>query len=263
MPWSWVWLSVSALTMFPPQVGLPRTGQRVSLFGTGPPVVFSSGLFGMMPRRIYTRLFDAMVKNVTLVVLNDASPVTADTVEDVADALRVDQVGFFSHSSIDLSILESERVRCAVLCDPVAVPRVELGGLAPAFAFKAPRVQQPVPVLVIRAAKAYDEADVPIPDYLAPEFPDGASVQTTYPDVGHADLLDDPWADIGARALPWMRGVVAAPTTFDRWTYRPGAENEARASYRLRVADMAAKHLLRGTGCRTLPASDDEDAADS
>lgn len=237
-----LWMAVADGFFFPPTVSLPKTGQTVSLFGKGPPVVFSSGLFGTMPRRIYTQLFESLTQNMTIVVLNEASPVRADTVESIAESLRVDQVGFLSHSSIDLGILESERVRSAVLCDPVALPRLEV----PGFQLKPPEVHREVPCLVLRASKAYEDSDVPLPEYLMPTFPPGMVTEKVIHGVGHADLLDNPWAEIGTRALPWMRGVVPDSKTYSEWDYEPRAGAHVRDKYRRKVASLAAEHLLQG-----------------
>lgn len=235
----------SLASLFPPTVPLVSTGYKVSLFGTGPPVVFSSGLFGLMPRRLYTELFDAMRRNVTLVVLNDPVPLTADVVDDIADSLAVDTVGLFAHSSIDSRILYSTRVNSAVLCDPVAFPRVSLGLWRPPV-IEPVLIDRPIPFLILRSSKAYGDSDVPIPEYLVPDLPSGCVDEEVFPDVGHADLLDDTWAAVGPRMLPWMRGAGRQAQPFSEWSHHTGGPAKIRAEYRKAVAERAVTHILRG-----------------
>ena len=236
------------LPPFPPTVTLQRTGQHVSLFGKGRPVVFSSGLFGTMPRRIYSALFRHLAANLTLVVLNEPAPVTLETVEDIANTLAVDQLGFFSHSSIDVDILQSARIRSAVLCDPVTFPRISVGDdLGAGFGLVPPTVAKEMPFLVLRAARAYDGDGAPaIPEFLCPRLPPDWTREQTFADVGHADLLDDTWADFGSRAIPWMRGVVARTMPYTEWEYRGSGVDarDVRRDYRARVAAEAVAHLL-------------------
>ena len=203
--------------LFEPRVVLP-SGQRVSLHGRGPPVLFSSGLYGLMPQRIYTQLFRELRDNVTMVVLDDARRVTAQVAEEVCDALAVDSIGFFSHSSFDANVLNTGRVRAAVLCDPVVV--------------LPPPLDVDFPVLVLRAGKAYD--DPAIPPFLWPAL-DAAELHE-YTDLGHADLLDDTWADVGPSVLPWMKGVAPARVPFSEWRFRKSDVRGVRDAYRKDVA---------------------------
>jgi hypothetical protein len=236
----------TAAAFLAPTVKLPDSGQTLSLHGSGPPVVFSSGLFGLMPRRLYTKLFALLGDHVTLAVLDDAAPVTATVVEGAADALGAEQVGFLAHSSFDAAILASKRVRRSVLCDPVVLPELDLrSGLT------SPRVTARGDVLQLRAGHAYDGAggQAPIPEFLSPTLASTAvATRVTLPEMGHADLLDDPWAELGPRVLPWMRGASAPAVPFGEWTFQRGRGRdevrEARAAYRARVAELARAHLL-------------------
>lgn len=232
---------------FPPTMRLESTGKQISLHGRGPPVVFSSGLFGLMPRRIYTDLVKKLSEEVTLVVLDDMSPVTADIVEDVANTLAAERVGFFAHSSIDAQILASPRLHMAVLCDPVVLPEVHLPTPSGPLGFVSPTVDNSYPVLVIKARKAYDpEVTTPIPEFLAPAFVNEQR-EVFVEDVGHADLLDDPWADLGRRVLPWMKGVVSRAVPFSEWNAvdHANAAPAIRDRYRSDVARWALDHMLR------------------
>lgn len=243
-----VWaLSISSPLPFflnsPPTVSIG--GQRASLHGGGPPVVFSSGLFGLMPRRIYSKLFQKLKADVTLVVLDDASPVTVETVEKVADVLGVEEVGFLSHSSFDGRILESHRVRTAVLCDPVTVPTLSAVGGVQLDKRKVDRAS--LDALVIKAAHTYDGVEgTPIPDYLLPNL--ASCREITFPGVGHADVLDDTWAEVAVRTFPFMSGARVPRTPFADWSFRredPTRLRELRDKYREELSDAATSHFLK------------------
>lgn len=233
-------LWVAAASFFTPTIRT-QDGQRVSLYGSGPPVLFSSGLFGVMPRRLYTSLFAHLTKEFTLAVPEDVGPVTAATVAAVADALAVDKIALLSHSSFDHNILESTRVQTAVLCDPVVLPNLDWmqGGLV------APRTSPTFPIRVLRAELAYDIDTPGIPDMISPSFDEGVDVtMRTFEGIGHADLLDDVWAKLGSDVIPWMKGVVPPPAPFDTWTIDARTQtSRLRALYREGVAEEIIGHI--------------------
>ena len=235
----------SLASLFPPTVPLLDGVQGLSLYGTGPPRRLQ--LRPLWPHATPTvhRALRRHAPSVTLVVLNDPVPLTAAVVNDIADSLAVDAVGFFAHSSIDSSILCSTRINSAVLCDPVALPRVSLGlGRPPVI--EPVLIDRPIPFLILRSSKAYGDSDVPIPEYLVPDLPSGCVDEEVFPDVGHADLLDDTWAAVGPRVLPWMRGAVRQPQPFSEWSHHTGGPAKIRAEYREAVAARAVAHILRG-----------------
>jgi hypothetical protein len=222
--------TLATLSLFEPRVTLP-SGQRVSLHGRGPPVLFSSGLYGLMPHRIYTQLFQELRKDVTMVVLDDARRVTARVAEEVCDALAVDSIGFFSHSSFDAGILTTGRVRAAVLCDPVVLLPPPLDGVD-------------FPVAVLRAGNAY--GDPAIPAFLAPPLGNAGVASRDYEGMGHADLLDDPWAALGPQVLPWMKGAMPSTVPFAEWRFRRNDLTKVRAAYRKDVARRAVALFTGG-----------------
>lgn len=241
-------LASSALTFAPPRVTLRDTGCRAALLGHGPPVVFSSGLYGGTPRRMYAALLRELARNATIVVLDEPLPVTAAVVDDVASTLAVEQVGLFSHSSVDLEVLDSPRVRCAVLCDPVVAPRIVTDGRGDGARLLRPVVANEIPVLKLHASRAYDGGDAPpIPELLTPRTPPRCLRTRRFADAGHADLLDDAWAELGTRSIPWMRGAVVPPAPYGRWRHVDAPDGCARRrEYRREVAREALAHLLDG-----------------
>ena len=228
-------------SMFPSAtLRLPNTGSSISLFGRGPPCMFSSGLFGLMPRRLYTQLFSNLMSNMTIVVLNDARPVTQRIFEDAAVALGVDKLALFSHSALDKSILYSPLLHRAVLCDPVVLPAtyVPLPFLAKRNVDESEFLSD---FLVLRAGQAYTESG--IPDFLFPFSNQGDVV--TYEGLGHADLLDDRWADLGATMIPWMNGMVREKSDFWSWSnLMPRSKEELRKRYRHSLSKRSLQFIL-------------------
>jgi len=247
-------------------VDAPGVG-RVRLVGTGPPVVFSGGFFGSMPRQLYGRFLEAMARNVTVLTPETALPRALDveTFERIADAVGASELGFLAHSSFDSRILSSDRVARVALCDPIAWPRLEVltGRFAPARVVPpalprsddAAAPKAPVPVLVVRAARAYDaEAAAPIPEFLEPLLDGDAFdvAREVVEGVGHIDLLDDLVVEYGRTALPWMRTANSRSTVgYDAWHAELGSQGvtaagarRARAAYRARAAAACAAHFV-------------------
>lgn len=248
-------LYTAALALFARSIDVGR-GRKATLHGSGPPVVFSTGLYGSMPTFLYNELFARMQKNVTLVRV-EQSLVSENALEGVAKALGVDKVGFMAHSSFDVSVLSSSRLRSVVLCDPVVFPAVGMPSLFGTPALAPPEVDLAAPVLVIRAERSYDPDLTPIPEFLKPK-PTDASLweEVTVPGVGHADVLDDVWADMGPRFIPWMNGPEPPSKPFREWSSEHSKVSTTRAirrAYRQRVADLALAHLL--TDVDVLPAA--------
>ncbi len=228
-------LIVAAVTFFAPTIPL-KSGGKVSLHGSGPPVVFSSGLFNSMPSWLYTEMFENMKRNVTLVV---APPFLNDKrIDDIADALGAESVGFFSHSSIDPSVLTSTRLSRAVLCDPITLPELSVAGMTSSV------VQSSCPILILRAGKAYD-AEIPIPGINSPVI-EGDCTYDTIDDVGHPDILDDKWANMAEQTQFWPT-VSNTKTPFHEWKLQPKSklpQKLARSKYRKQVADRAIDFIL-------------------
>lgn len=237
---------LASLSLFTPSV--PLSQGKALIFGKGgPPVVFSSGLFGTMTHRIYGDLIRGLTaRNLSIVVPSSMAPVTRSVVEDVADALGAEEVGFFSHSSFDVDVLSSDVVKRAVLCDPIVVPKFGIGSF-----FSSPLVErEDLSILSLRAGTAYDEAvreSAPIPDYLSPTVPKDTSV--VFDGMGHADVLDDYWAAMGPRMLPWMRPSSTPKKSFLDWAGPASASSAPkRSAYRDEVAERASSFFLSEGG---------------
>ena len=229
-------LVVAALTFFAPSLPL-KSGGKVSLYGSGPPVVFSSGLFNSMPSWLYTEMFDNMKRNVTLVV---APPFLNDKrIDDIADALGAESVGFFSHSSINPSVLTSTRLSRAVLCDPITLPELTPAGMSSSV------IQSSCPILILRAGKAYDDTEISIPEINSPVI-EGDCTYSTIDGVGHPDILDDKWATMAEQTNLWPT-VSNTKSPFHEWKLQPKGKDDqklARSKYRKQVAERAIRFIL-------------------
>ena len=235
-----------SLSFFGPPSISTKSGGKATLYGNGPPVVFSSGLYGSMPKFLYNDLFSLMKRNVTLVKL-DRPFVTSELLKEVADALGVEKVGFFSHSSFNPNVLTSPVLNSAVLCDPVVMPNIGFG----TNPFTPPELDITASVLSIRAELSYDETKIEssgIPEYLEPRpFDDTKWQVISYPGVGHADVLDDMWADMGANFIPWIHGPDPPKQPFLNWSPTSSKDTgvkDIRKKYRTALAAMASNHLL-------------------
>lgn len=224
---------VAALTFFAPSLPL-KSGGKVSLYGSGPPVVFSSGLFNSMPSWLYTEMFDIMKRNVTLVV---APPfLNNKRIDEIADTLGAESVGFFSHSSLNPSVLTSTRLSRAVLCDPITLPELTPAGMMSSV------IQSSCPILIMRAGK-----EILIPEMNSPVI-EGEYTYKTIDNVGHPDILDDKWANMAEQTNLWPT-VSNIKTPFHEWKLQPKGKDELfqkleRSKYRKQVAENAINFLL-------------------
>ena len=202
---------------FTPSVKLSN-GRTASLKGRGPPVLFSPGLFGTMPPQFYSNVINSLTKNVTVVTFNDVLPITPNDIPDLADSLNVDTLTYFSHSSFNPDILESNRINNAVLVDPIVIPNFDItgvlnGGLS---AIDPKSVFVEYPVVVIKSEKLYEsKLDLPTWQEL---IINGEVENDVYDGVGHPDLLDDTWANIAKTTDLWGT-ATGNIMSFKEWKY--------------------------------------------
>jgi len=120
-------LFTSYLSFFIPTLQL-ENGRNIKVIGKGPPVLFSTALYGTMPYQMYNELINVLKSDISVVVFDDFSPVYKDDVEQAAVSLNVKKIGFISHLSVDLNILTSICVEKAVLHDPIYNKQFSLSG---------------------------------------------------------------------------------------------------------------------------------------
>lgn len=230
-------VAIAALNFFNPSIRV--NSRRATLTGNGPPLLFSGGLYGSMTWRIYSTLLDDLKTDFTVIRFNDLGVTTKNDLESLADALGVNKVGFLSHSSVDPGILSSSRLKKAVMCDPVGLPDINNG-------LSSFEVFSQAPVLVLSAEKSR-EAQFP---FIMNGFSlsiQGNVHERVFEGMGHADILDNRWADLADQiGIEGMRVSSANLLEFDDWT--PGQEknkNENKRKLRDEYRASIGKEIKR------------------
>ena len=240
-----------ATFLFPSNVQTVTTegGATLKVRGTtGPPVVVSSGLFGLMPTQMYGSLLKLLEQNVTLVTSNTIRPTSREFLEDAADALRVEKLGLFAHSSLNADVFESRVLHSCVWCDPIALPS----------SLRPPMVDTgDISTLILKAERAYKDVANPLPDFVQPRIRGSDIEERWFENVGHACLLDDRFADYGSTMLPWVEAPREKTSSFKEWqgVVKKEARRSLRQKYREEIAERSVRHML-GTRL-TLPAMND------
>lgn len=228
-------LALLSFQLFNPTVKL-NSGKQVSLVGTGPPVIFSSGLFSTMPRALYNDFIGNLKKNVTIVSVDNFSPLSKRDIDDIVDGLNVNSISYISHSSFQADILESDKINKAVLIDPICLPKVDIGALN-SVDINPVNIDVKFPVMIFKAEKLY-EGDKTLPEWQDPQI-NGIVCTEVVDNVGHPDLLDDTWADI-AKSLGFWGTAEGEKVDFKDWKFiKNNNLKEIRKNYRDYVADQA------------------------
>lgn len=188
--------------------------KTIYLKGSGPPLLFSTGLFGGMPNFLYSNIQNKLSKNFTLLLNKDYKPFILDDIEEIKEEINVDCLSLFSHSSIDSTILESPIFNKMILCDPIVIPNINFNG------FSNKKIKNTANILVIKAEKLYN-SDRELPSYQNPIFSKNKQYsEIIYSLVGHPDMLNNYWADLAVKTQLW-RGVKNKPKrkNFKDWKY--------------------------------------------
>lgn len=221
-------------------VQLKSSKKMVDIYGKGAPVVFCSGLFGTMPHQMYSNFLSNIRSNMSVCIVRGAAPLTAPILEDIADTISVSKVGLISHSALDLSLLESERMLRAVLFDPISFPTVSpLSLLKPARAHVSPACE----TLLCYAGQTFNAAPA-VPNMFRPQFWGDNVIEVHDSTSGHVDILDDRWANF-ATGIGLFAAARAQPLEFSDWT--PRDTRTTRAEYRNVLAERAAAFVLDET----------------
>lgn len=226
-------LVILGFQLFNPSIRL-NSGKQLSLVGTGPPVIFSSGLFNTMPRFLYNDLVNKLKHNVTVVTITDFSPLTKSDVNDIANSLNVNQVSYISHSSFNPEVLESDKINKAILVDPICLPQVNVGTFSQIDVDRV-NIDVKFPVMIFKAEKLYEGVKT-LPEWQDPEI-NGIVYSETVENVGHPDLLDDAWAEV-AKTLGFWDTAHGDKMDFKDWKFiKNNNVKEIRKNYRDYVAE--------------------------
>lgn len=190
------------------------SGKTIQLKGNGPPLLFSTGLFGTMPNFLYNNIQNKLSKNFTLLLNVDYKPFELSDIDNIIDEIEVDYLSFFAHSSIDSKILESDNFNKIIVCDPITVPNFNLDG------FSNQKIKPSASILSIKAEKLYN-SDLTLPQYQDPIILNKKLInEIIYTDVGHPDILDNIWADLAIFSRLW-KGATSTKNIkkFKEWKY--------------------------------------------
>lgn len=230
-------IAFASLGFFSPSVRL-ESGRNVKILGKGPPVVFATGLYGTVPYQFYNTIINECKKELSMVVFDDVSPVMKKDVEEAADAIGAQRVGFLSHSSLDLDILTSDRIEKAMLHDPITLPQLSLVGL------ETSEVETNLDVTVVNAENLL-KGKVPLPAFNIPII-EGNCNYITDMDVGHSDMLDPFWAATARRFPLWNSDIKKSSfLDYENWKFKKISDEGLMKDYHRNVSKRI-KELFAG-----------------
>mgnify|MGYP001322484096 CR=1 FL=1 len=221
-------ITIASLSFFNPSVRL-ESGRNVKILGKGPPVVFATGLYGTVPYQFYNTIINECKKELSMVVFDDVSPIMKKDVEEAADAIGAQRVGFLSHSSLDIDILTSDRIEKAMLHDPITLPQLSLIGL------ETSEVETQLDVTVVNAENLLN-GKVPLPAFNIPII-EGNCNYITDMDVGHSDMLDPFWAGTARRFPLWNSDIKKSSfLDYENWKFKKISDESLMKDYHKNVS---------------------------
>jgi len=172
------------------------SGRLISSSGNGPKLLLTTGLLGTMPPFLYRDLRNILDENFFVVTYNDFKPVNKDSIKELYDYFNNEKFGLLTHSSFSPEILDKAYLNYAVLCDPIVIPDFRRGKLM------GRRMNAEIPIVSIKAEYLYN-SNKQLPHYQDPEII-GDIKEIIYSGVGHADLLNNLWADLAKFSSLWL-----------------------------------------------------------
>tara|TARA_B100000902_G_scaffold384345_1_gene424391 strand:+ start:1934 stop:2638 length:705 start_codon:yes stop_codon:yes gene_type:complete len=231
-----LYIFISVIAFFHPSVKLD-SGKKITIKGQGPPVLFSTGLFGTMPQFFYNNLINDIKKNFSIIEINGNNPIIKRDIYDIVNAISVDSIGYISHSSFNPEILENDKINSAVLIDPICVPTLSPLGFQPRDIY----IKYPIQILY---AEKLIKTDTPLPDWQKPNFYGDINNEIIL-DVGHPDILDNFWADF-AKGLNLWGTAENKLVDFNSWTYsNSNTIKKTRMEYRKLIAKKCIEFIGR------------------
>lgn len=174
----------------------------ISITGSGPPVLFATGLCNTMPSLGYSSFIKLLEQKLTIVTCDTGTILTPRKVRQISnDYFEDNPLGYIGHSSLLPSLLNTKDINRVVLLDPSCFP-IAFNNKKKQFISKSIKLK--TPVLIIDAEYA-SKSDFPfIPKGFQLEIDN--AFKHEYTGVGHADILDDFYATtcnyIGIKGTP-------------------------------------------------------------
>jgi hypothetical protein len=213
-----------------------NSGKKLSIVGQGPPFLFSTGLFGIMPSFLYSNFINELKKNVTIVSIDGFNPINDNTIDEVCDALNVDKIGYLGHSSFFSEVLDNSKIEKAVLMDPINLPFIGFDGLSNSI------IKVKYPLYILRAGKLYKGSKT-LPEWQNPEFK-GEYEEVIFENVGHPDILNDFWANIAKNIGLWEM-AEGEKMKFEDWKFNIKTEiPKIRKRYRKNIAHKISEFIF-------------------
>jgi hypothetical protein len=189
-----------------------------------PPIIFSSGLFSSIPDAFYANVLNDIRENYTVV----KAPIACSrrTYDEMCDTLGEDKVPLVAHSSLNLDVLKSHRIKSAFLIDPASAPTLSVSGI------EQPAMECRFPVKVVQS-RLYASF---VPSALQPRF--NLAVCEEFEGAGHSDVLDTPWAAAGEfLGIPSEAMMRVAYRDFIKQSIRDWLQTEKICAKRQRNVD--------------------------
>lgn len=212
-----------------------NSGKKITISGIGPPVLFSTGLFGTMPHFFYSNFIKDLKKNFSIIEVSGYKPIIKQDIYDIVNALSVTSIGYISHSSFNPEVLETDKINSALLIDPICVPSLSPSG------FQTRDIYVKYPIQIYYAEKLLI-TETPLPEWQKPNFY-GDIKNEIVKDVGHPDILDNFWADFAKRLNLWGTAENKL-IDFNKWTYSNSNTIKAtRMEYRKNIANYCIRFI--------------------
>lgn len=160
------------------------------IHGNGPHVLFSSGLYGIMPHEMYSNFLKPLKKNNSLILSQSFRPVIKEYVEEFCFKNNINELKYIAHSSFDHRILSMDICKQAYLIDPISLPT---------NIFNNRIVRTNIPVNIIKCKYSYlnwNEKPFILPGFETHFY--GNNINVNVIESGHVDILNDEWSCIGS-----------------------------------------------------------------
>jgi len=163
----------------------------LTVAGSGPSVLFATGLYNTMPSTAYSDILRILRRNLTVWCYDTQRPLDAISLKRISKYTGIENFGYIGHSSFSSTLFDSNEINQFVLLDPAIFP----SGFNPTTK-KMIKNDYVItkPMILLHAEYTYASPIPFIPQAFRPSI---KNVDAQYFDkVGHADILDDPFADI-------------------------------------------------------------------